>query len=357
MASIPRSVMDAMTRHNIDLTRYSNSEVRRIISLLNRTDDVLAQRIAQALDDLPASASLTQIEEVLKSVRDLNIAAYDRVAAGTKTAMQDLAPVETVFVRNLYTHAVPEVDFAGVTASQARAAALSRPFQGRLLREWAASLEANRMARIRDAVRIGYTSGQTTAQIVQQIRGTKVAKYADGLLEGDRRSVERIVRTALSHTAQSARQDFFEANDDILGNEVWVSTLDGKTSAMCQVRSGLEYTPEHKPVGHHIPYLAGPGRLHFCCRSTSLRLLKGQTKFSGTQSSAGGYVDANMTYGQWLKTQSAAVQDDVLGPTRGLLFRKGGLDLQGFYNDKGKLLNLDELSARSQAAFDKAGIE
>ncbi|MFA5633390.1 MAG: hypothetical protein WC997_18005 [Porticoccaceae bacterium] len=358
MASIPRSVMDAMTRHNIDLQRYSNAEVRRIITLLNRTDAALMERIAAKLDNLPASATLKQIEEVLQSVRELNATAYERVEGGIKTAMQDLAPVEAAFIGRLYTHAVPEISFAAVSARTARAAALARPFQGRLLSEWAKSLEENRLSRLRDVIRIGFVSGQTVGDLVRQIRGTKAAKYADGLLEGDRRSVERVVRAALSHTAQSTRNDWFAANDDILGDEVWISTLDGRTSAMCQVRSGLRYTyPEHKPIGHSVPYLAGPGRLHWNCRSTSIRLLKGQKRLSGTRSSADGYVDANMTYGQWLRAQPAAVQNDILGPTRGLLFREGGLDLQGFYNDKGKLLTLAQLAARSAAAFERAGIE
>lgn len=357
MASLPRSVLDAMTRHQIDLTRYSNSEVRRIVAILNRTDAALMERIAVALDSLPASASLKQIEEVLQSVRTLNAEAYAAVHQGIKGAMQDLAPVEAVFIRNLYRHAVPEVDFAGITAAQTRAAALSRPFQGRLLKEWAAGMESGRMMRIRDTIRTGYLSGQTTSQIVQQIRGTRANNYADGLLEGDRRSVERVVRTALGHTAQSAREDFFEANDDILGNEVWISTLDGRTSDICRLRSGLEYTPGHKPVGHQYPYLGGPGRAHWQCRSTGLRLLKGQTKFSGTQSSQDGYVDANLTYGPWLKSQPASVQDDVLGPTRGKLFRDGGLDIQAFHNDKGRLLTLDQLAERDHAAFERAGIE
>ena len=357
MASLPRSVLDAMTRHQIDLTRYSNSEVRRIIAILNRTDAALMERIAVALDSLPASAGLKQIEEVLQSVRTLNAEAYVAVHQGIKGAMQDLAPVEAVFIRNLYRHTVLEVDFAGITAAQARAAALSRPFQGRLLKEWAAGMESSRMLRIRDAIRIGYLSGQTTNQIVQQIRGTRANNYADGLLEGDRRSVERVVRTALGHTAQSAREDFFEANDDILGNEVWISTLDGRTSDICRLRSGLEYTPSHKPVGHQYPYLGGPGRAHWQCRSTGLRLLKGQTKFSGTQSSQDGYVDANLTYGPWLKSQPASVQDDVLGKTRAKLFRDGGLDIQAFHNDKGRLLTLDQLAERNHAAFERAGIE
>lgn len=358
MASIPRSVMDALVRHAIDLTRYSNGEVRRIVAILNRTDTRLMEKIAAGIDRLPSgSASLNQIERVLQSVRTLNAAAYADVQSDLAKSMQNLAPVEAAWWDKLYTKAAPDVDFASVTAGQARAAAMSRPFQGRLLKEWASGMEEARMAKIRDAVRIGYLGGATTNEIVSQLRGTKAANYADGLLETSRRSVETITRTALGHTAASAREAFFEANDDILGNEVWLSTLDGKTSQICILRSGLEYDKGHRPVGHSMPYLGGPGRAHFRCRSTGLRLLKGQRQFFGTQSSADGYVDANTTYGQWLEGQPASVQDDVLGPTRGKLYRDGGLDVQAFANDKGKWLDLEDLQRRNHAAFERAGIE
>ncbi|MHA3905155.1 hypothetical protein ACTPOE_16745 [Castellaniella sp. WN] len=358
MASLPSGVLDALTRHQIDLTHYSNGEIRRIIQLLNRADAALFEKLSAALDRLPAgSATLDQIESVLRSVREVNAAAYSQVHDGIAASMKALAPIEAVWWDKLYQHAAPEIDFAGVTAGQARAAAMSRPFQGRLLKDWAHGIEATRMARIRDTVRIGYLGGETTSEIVRRIRGTKANGYADGLLEIDRRGAESLVRTALSHTAASAREAFFEENDDILGDEIWTSTLDGRTSSICILRSGLAYDKEHRPVGHKMPYLGGPGRAHWNCRSTGIRMLKGQTQFFGTQSSADGYVDANMRYSQWLKGQPASVQDDVLGKTRAALYRRGGLDIQAFANDKGRWLSLDELQARNHAAFERAGIE
>ena len=76
-----------------------------------------------------------------------------------------------------------------------------------------------------------------------------------------------------------------------------------------------------------------------------------------TRASMDGQVPADQTYGQWLKKQSAERQDDILGKTRGALFRKGGLEFDRFYNDKGRYLTLDELRQRDAAAFDKAGVE
>ena len=61
------------------------------------------------------------------------------------------------------------------TAEQVYAAAMSRPFQGRLLSEWASGIEAQRMTRIRDAVRIGYVENESVQQIVRRVRGTRAA--------------------------------------------------------------------------------------------------------------------------------------------------------------------------------------
>jgi len=85
-------------------------------------------------------------------------------------------------------------------------------------------------------------------------------------------------------------------------------------------------------------------------------LLRGQDELFGTRASADGQVDANLSYGEWLKRQPAEVQDEVLGPTRGKLLRAGKLTMDRFYNDRGRYLTLDELRERNATAFERAGL-
>lgn len=356
---LPESALDEIIRHNIDLTRYSNHAVRRMLGILNRADsDIFAVLIA-ALERLPAqSYTVEYLEAMLGSVRALVAQAREAATVDLGGSMRDLAGLEADWQFTLYRNSLPiTTNLAQVTAEQAYVAAYSRPFQGRLLKEWGASLEADKMTRIRSAVRMGYLEGKPTAKIVQEIRGTRANKWQDGLIEIDRRHAEAVTRTALSHTAGVTRERFWNANADILGDEVWISTLDGRTSQLCRIRDHLHYDPKtHAPLGHKIPYGAGPGRLHWCCRSTSCRLLAGQKEFPGTRASAGGQVEAGTTYGAWLKRQPAAVQDDVLGTTRGALFRRGDLTIDQFSNDKGKLLTIDQLRERNAEAFALAGV-
>jgi len=65
----------------------------------------------------------------------------------------------------------------------------------------------------------------------------------------------------------------------------------------------------------------------------------------GTRASMDGQVSEKLTYHEWLKRQPAAVQDEVLGPTRGRLYREGKVKIDRFSVD-GRRLTLEELRRR-----------
>lgn len=363
MPSANERLQDEEIAHALGLQKYSNGVVRRIIALLNRTDADLFAKLTSALDRLPPeSFTVTRLEQLLGSVRELNAEAYALVEEALTDELQDFAAYETAFQRSAMTSAMPaavvaQVDVAKVSGAQAYAAAMARPFQGRTLREWSASIESGRMARIRDAIRIGYTSNETTEQIIRRIRGTRAKGYEDGLIQTDRRWLESVVRTAISHTAAVAREKFIDANQDLIQAVRWEATLDNRTSSECRIRDGKQYTADtHKPIGHKIPWGGGPGQLHWCCRSTSCPVLKSWRDLgipmddldAGERASMDGQVPADTTYSEWLKRQPAARQDEVLGPTRAKEFR-AGKPLGSFYNDKGRWLTLDELVANDTA--------
>ncbi|MBN0517201.1 hypothetical protein JTM39_37155, partial [Pseudomonas aeruginosa] len=88
-----------------------------------------------------------------------------------------------------------------------------------------------------------------------------------------RANAASIAKTAVGHLASTARQSFASANDDILKGKQWLSTLDNQTSKDCRIRDRLKYTLDNKPIGHKVPYLQGPGKIHFCCRSTETYIL------------------------------------------------------------------------------------
>jgi hypothetical protein len=69
-----------------------------------------------------------------------------------------------------------------------------------------------------------------------------------------------------------------------------------------------------------------------------------------------GQVPEAETYQTWLKKKSAAFQDEILGPTRGKLFREG-LSLDRFVDQSGKEYTLKQLRSKDSTMFRKAGID
>lgn len=365
MPTVNEVIQDETIAHQEAMQQYSLGVVRRIIALLNRVDADLAAELVKALDRMSAdSFTVERLEALLSSVRQLNAQAYEQVAAELGQDLQDVAAQESQWQFDLFDRVLPEpvkvrFPIARVTPQQAYAAAMSRPFQGRLLRDWVQTVEQGRMTAIRNAVRQGYMEGKTVAQIVSDIRGSRANAYADGFLQRPRKDLETVIRTAVSHIAAVSREQFTAANEDIIKAVRWVSTLDTKTSAECRIRDSLRYTAQsHKPIGHKVPWLQGPGRLHFNCRSTDTPVTKSWRELgipidemtASERASMDGQVPADTTYGEWLKRQSAARQDQVLGPERAKMLRDGA-SMEDFYSQTGRWLTIDQLRARDSAAM------
>jgi SPP1 gp7 family putative phage head morphogenesis protein len=362
MATANEKLIDDALDHAIDLQRYSNGVIRRVIATLNKTDASLVAQLAEAMLQMsPDSFTVERLERLLADVREINAEAYAAAFPELEQAMQDLSKVEAASEAGMLRQVVPlpvQVKFpiAGIAWEQVYAAALARPFQGRLLSGWAKSVEAGRMALIRNAIRQGFVEGRTTADIIKTIRGTKANRYEDGILNRSRRELATIVQTALSHTSAVARQQTMEVNADLVKGLRWVSTLDSRTSEICRIRDGKLYTAtkQPKPIGHSIPWGTGPGQIHFNCRSTSVMVLKSWQELgfdlpelsTGTRASMDGQVPEDLTYGQWFARQSAERQDEIVGVTRGKLFRDGKITFEKFYDDKGKWLDIKDLERR-----------
>lgn len=352
--TVNEQLRDAAIHRQIGLTRYSNGLVRQVMSLLNRADSELFARLVTAIEAQgPQSFAVQRLDMLLASVRALNAEVYAKVEQALDVGLRDLTVSEVGFQSRLLSTIPPvALPVTPVTVEAVFSAVTSRPFQGRLLKEWAQSMEASRMVRVRDAVRMGIVQQQTTQELVTKIQGTRAAGYADGLLQIDRRAAESVVRTAVSHVAAVSRLAVLEANADLIKGVQWVSTLDDRTSSTCQVRDGLQYTLEtHIGIGHDVPWLGGPGQAHWCCRSCSTPVLKSMDELGiaapdlpkGKRASMNGAVPADTTYGQWFARQTTAIQDGIVGPTRGAMFRKGDITFDKFTNDKGVWLTLKQL--------------
>jgi SPP1 gp7 family putative phage head morphogenesis protein len=360
MPTVNETLLDSSIQHSIDSIRYSNGVVRRMLALLNRVDPDLNAKLTAALERLPPeSFTVERLDALLASVMSLNKEVYNALQTAMEGELKELVSYEAEYQKKLFETVIPvKLSIAPVNVEAVYAAALSRPFSiskdGAVpMGEYLKGLEADRADKIRDAIRLGYVEGETIDQITRRIRGTRTNNYADGLLEAPRRYVEGMVRTSINHVSNFTRQRFYEANDDVVKGVMWVSTLDGHTSQICRIRD-LKVFPVNS--GPRPP-------AHINCRSSTTPVLKSwrelgidiEDEAPSSRAAMSGQVPEGMNYQQWLQKQSAAVQDDVLGESRGKLFRNG-MKIDRFSDNKGKLYTLDQLRQKNKELFSKSGV-
>lgn len=380
------ALFDEAIRRQIWLRRFSQGEVRRAAELLDDSEKGLIALLFLKLDALaergiPAARSYTakRLEALIAEIVEMRSDAWASVRADVTADLRELAKAEAANEVQTLDDAIPiKLDVVSPSVAKVVAAATARPFQGQLLSEWYKSLEVADRKRITQAVRRGVIEGKKVEEIVRDVRGSRDASYQDGALAASRRDLEAVVSTAVSHVSNAAREQVWEANADILEGLRWTSTLDGRTSAVCRARDGTIY-----PVGQ------GPRPpAHVRCRSVMVPVLKGsaivgnrpfvvdtrtreerevdfkaEAKKSGKgiQSVRDAWAKANVgsapsetTYTAFLRRQSAAFQDEVLGKTKGRLFRQGGLDLGAFVDRSGNEFTLDDLRKTRPDAWKKA---
>jgi SPP1 gp7 family putative phage head morphogenesis protein len=348
----------AAVRHAVYLERYKSGVWLRLARLLDRADiDLVAE-----LQKRTANSELTQyrLELLLEAVREMNAEAMTRYREALRAEMRGLAGYELDYQRRAVQSAVPAAIVADLTVvaptfGTVYAAALSRPFQGRVLRDWGRSLERSRLQKVQQALRLSVVEGEPVSRAIQRLRGTKAARFRDGVLAISRREAEAVSRTAINHVVTQARDNFYAANKDLVKGWQFVATLDTRTTPECQSLDGKVFPIGEGPM---------PPR-HFNCRSSSVPVLKSWREIgvdrdevpAGTRASMDGQVAATETYGEWLRKQPAAVQDEALGKAKGRLFRQGGLSVDRFVSPTGRPYSLDELRRREADAFDEAGVE
>lgn len=319
MATPADELLDDTVRHQVGLLRYSNATVSKVLALLSRVEaDVVRQIRLLDVDSLDRA----RLERQLTAIRATYRQGYDQLTGVISADMDDLAAYEAQFVsRQLRT--TLDVAFATPSRETIVAAVNARPFQGRFLREWMASLDDDAARRVRDAIRMGFVEGEGVQSLIRRVRGTRANRYQDGILEINRRAAERVVRTAINHTANRAREETFRSNPLVSGVQ-WVSTLDSRTSVVCAGRDGNEYEIDKGPRPPAHPN----------CRSQITAVLDGFP------------APDRVSYGEWLKRQPVEVQDEVLGPTRARMWRNGEVELGRFVDRKGEMWSLDELRRR-----------
>lgn len=355
--AVPESLVDSTVRHAVYLERLKSGEANQMVSFLQEVDREIRKKLLFRSE--LAAYKRDKLNRLLKEIDSLLTGLYAKQTAGLLGSLKELAEYEAGFEARNLNSVVSAASFAVPAITTVWSAATLDPMSvrgsqgGKLLDPFIKDWARSEVEAVKNRIRQGAFEGQTNAEIVRSIRGTKALRYKDGLLDTTRRHAEAIVRTAVQHVASTARFQTWDANADLLTGYQWVSTLDSRTTQQCRSLDGQKFKLGEGP---RPP-------LHIGCRSTTVADLDDGLDFldeGATRSSLTGPVDADLTYYQWLKRQPAAFQDSAIGPKRGKLLRAGGLSAERFSElqlDRNfQPLTLAEMRQLEPQAFARAGI-
>lgn len=345
-------------RHQLHLERLKAGYSRDFAKAIREAE----QQIVEVINSLETSSlsDLTrrQLNELLMELRTVQTNAYVSQLGSFLDQLKPLAAYESQLearvIRNSRRRAI-SVRVRVPKANEAFKEAMNRPIQatGDLLEPFVRDWGTKEIKAVENVIRKGYVSGNTNQEMVRAIRGTKKNNYRDGVTARAQKHAETIVRTSVQHVASTARGVTWAQNADILESYEIVATLDDRTSQICRSMDGLKFEVGKGPLPPFHPN----------CRTTTVAVLSDELDWlrEGEQrSSEFGQVDSKQTYYEWLQKQPASYQDSVLGPTRGKLFRNGGLTPEEFarlnLSRTFEPLTLNQMRKLEPEAFKRAGL-
>lgn len=346
------------TRQQVLLEQLKSGQVREFLPALTEVSDQLRAVFnaleVDTLDELSRTRLESLIGDLTRLQSDIFDAQIEKFQQSNKKISSYVAELEVKSIKSVASKKLAK-RIKTPDAEKIAAEALKRPVQatGDLLEDFVDGWAKSSIKRTNNAVRVAFEQGKTVQETVRQLIGTKPLKYRDGVMEVTRRQAKTVVRTSVQHVASTARAVTYEQNSDLVEGYEWVSTLDGHTTPQCRALDGEKFDLGKGPMPP----------IHPNCRSTTTPVLSKEFDFldeGATRSSQDGYVDAEKSYYDWLKGQNEEFQDQVLGPTRGALFRDGGLSAERFRElqlDKNfEPITLDEMRELEPLAFKKAGV-
>lgn len=366
--SVNEEIASRIIRHDVLLQSYANHEIYQIIGYLNR--HVEPDLVAQIQKHAGHALTRKRLEAIREGVNQIIKGGYEQIR---RTLLEDMSrhgKVEAEAIVKVLADASP-VAFSFTTPSVevVRQAVRSQPIAGEFIPDWFARLSLSAQQAVNRQIMLGAIEGEGVDTIIRRIIGTRANQYRDGVLERPRRDVAAVVRTAVAGVSDNVRDEVFKANGDIIKCVQWTATLDTRTCEVCMALDGQTFdldkgprAPRHwqcrcsrvpvmkswKELGLPLQEAGGGTRASNAISRKEAQRLRGLSPEERGELKARlqGQVPASLTYPQWLKRQSAAVQDEALGKARAQMFRSGKLDIDEFVVDYRRVLTLDELERR-----------
>lgn len=317
-------LLDAAIAGQVDLLAYGNSIDRELREIMREEDEALVALIILLLTrsgvaqegNVFTAQQRRRVNEALAEINERTRESMRRVQAVVDRAVSDLIEAESEGESDALKAALIAALGAGVafTPLAGQISVRLQPAHGKTTAEWATSLLNSRFAGIKSEIRRGLIEGRSITSIWRSV--------VNGPLRRSSRDIDAVTRTLLAHARSQVKEALYKINP-FIKRVLWVSVLDSKTTPICRSLSGRIFR-----VGE------GPRPpMHLRCRSEVV-------PFRGDPPDL-------PTYNDWIRRQSVAMQNRILGPTRAKAFRRDpSLTMGSFVNREGNLLTIDQLRGR-----------
>lgn len=342
--STRRKMIDATVRHQVFLQRYASNTTKQLLAYIKK----LEQSILSNLSPRDTVLTKARYVKLIKAFKELSSSLSKANNKKIKNDLTALLQYEAEFTKRILDQSVniDKVPFETVlpTKEQLTTAAFGNTMVSKVplgltggitvaeaLDTFGAKIAGNIVSKIKE----GYVTGQTTQVISKSIQDY----VGENLIKSQ---AQALARTITNHLASTAKLEFYKQNDAIIESYQIVAVLDSRTTLICASLDGKVFP---KNEFRAPPY-------HWNCRTTYIGVVMKKYAISfpdstrpakgadGIQSTPGG-----STYNSWLRAQPSSFQDEVLGPTRGQLFRSG-MSVDKFVDENHVPYTLDELKAK-----------
>lgn len=379
-------ILDAFIRHQLYVLRYSGGLRNQSLAVLQKTEksvyNLMLQFMAKAGDDrtLTSRDSKLAQAEVEEGLKEIRYPAWDSITPTIMDEVRAFAVSEAASAAAVIEGATPVIlGLSLPPAQQLISVVNSQPFQGRTLKQWMVKNSQDDVQRILSYAKAGIVQGQTPIQVARGIVSSQGPMLNRSVVRKAVRDIESVLLTVTNGVQQEAKQALYRENSDLIDTELFLATLDGRTTFEC-----AGYDTDIFPLGQ------GPiPPLHFRCRSTRVPYINpdnlGDRPFyAGTEKmlvkefseknglgkidsradlprgfktrydeyvkvrrrELVGNVPARTPFSTWIKGQSVEFQRDWFGPARYELFKKGEISLDRFTDPTGATLTLPELEKK-----------
>lgn len=339
-------LQDAILKHALELQRLSAHEEREAIKVMVELERELKQLLA-TMDW--TDARKRELDALIKQARAAIDSRYAMIAGQVDTHTIMLTVAEKT-VTAIEAFAMP---------SEAVLASLAKDIliDGAPSSAWWARQAEDTAFKFAAEVRQGVLLGEGNEKIVARIAGE------EGFLDQSRRNVRALVHSSVQTAANRARLETYRKNFKHAAGVRWLATLDSRTCKQCMALDGSiwlfdgkDITTGKKVNGDPIDFRDAPA--HWNCRCVLSPVPKSLDAIFGTtgidKRIAEGRVRASKdgpttatTMDAFLKRQSDEFVDEMLGPGRADLWRRGTITISDLVSGTGRELTLDELRARN----------